>query len=56
MNWCQVTMVGQVISMQQQTTSHTYFIDDGTGRVEARHWVGTTGNTEGEMEKWSGIE
>ncbi|KAF9454554.1 replication protein A, subunit RPA32 [Macrolepiota fuliginosa MF-IS2] len=51
-----VTVVGQVISMQQHTTNHIYNIEDGFGRVEARHWVGTTGNTEAEIEKWSGIE
>ncbi len=49
-------MVAQVITMQQHTTNHIYSVDDGTGRVEARHWVGTTGNTEAELEKWSGIE
>lgn len=49
-------MVGQVILMQQHTTNHIYSIDDGSGRVEVRHWVGASGNTEAEMEKWSGIE
>jgi len=51
-----ITMVGQVITMQQHTTNHIYSIDDGSGRVEVRHWVGATGNTEAEMEKWSGIQ
>lgn len=48
-------MVGHVVSMQQHTTNHIYVLDDGRGQVEARHWVGTTGNTEAEMEKWSGV-
>lgn len=49
-------MVGMVLSMQQQTTNHAYVINDGYGLIEARHWVGNTGNTEAEMEKWSDIQ
>jgi len=49
-------VVGMVLSMQQQTTNHIYVINDGYGLLEARRWVGSTGNTEAEMEKWSGIQ
>lgn len=45
-----------VLSMQQQTTNHAYVINDGYGLLEARRWVGSTGNTEAEMEKWSDIQ
>ncbi|EDR14860.1 uncharacterized protein LACBIDRAFT_244225, partial [Laccaria bicolor S238N-H82] len=34
----QVTIVGHVSSIQAQTTNCVYVIDDGTGRIEARHW------------------
>jgi replication factor A2 len=49
-------MVGHVVSVQLQTTNHVYMIEDGLGRVEARHWVGSSGNTEQEMEKWGDIK
>lgn len=32
-------MVAQVISIQKQATNIVYNLDDGTGRLEARHWV-----------------
>lgn len=51
-----VTMVGAVLNMNKQSTNHVYVIEDGYGQVEARHWVGTTGNTEAEVEKWSDIQ
>ncbi|KAI0082629.1 replication protein A, subunit RPA32 [Panus rudis PR-1116 ss-1] len=38
----QVTLVAQVMSIQKQTTNVVYLIDDGTGRIEARHWVDST--------------
>ncbi|TFK42517.1 hypothetical protein BDQ12DRAFT_278987 [Crucibulum laeve] len=50
----QVTIVGQVCSVQAQATNCVYWIDDGTGRVEARHWVDSS--NEEDAEKWSGIE
>lgn len=34
-----VTVIGQVISIQKQATNIVYSLDDGTGRLEARHWV-----------------
>lgn len=35
----QLTIVAQVISIQSQVTNVVYWLDDGTGRVEARRWV-----------------
>ncbi|KAF9004673.1 replication protein A subunit RPA32 [Cyathus striatus] len=48
----QVTLVGQIVSLQTQNTNYIYWIDDGTGRFEARHWVDTTDAED----KWGGIE
>jgi replication factor A2 len=49
-----VTVVGQVVSIQKQATNCVYLVDDGTGRIEARHWVDSTNEDEGS--KWGGIE
>jgi len=49
----QVTVVAQVISIQIQTTNSVYWLDDGSGRMEARHWMDSS-NPE-DMEKWGGI-
>lgn len=49
----QVTVVATVISIQSQTTNCVYWLDDGTGRMEARHWVDST--NEEDSEKWGGI-
>lgn len=35
----QVTAVGHVVSIQSQATNNLYWLDDGTGRIEARHWI-----------------
>ncbi|KAJ8585599.1 replication protein A, subunit RPA32 [Rhizopogon salebrosus TDB-379] len=35
----QVTIVGHVVSIQSQATNNLYWLDDGTGRIEARHWI-----------------
>ncbi|KAI0636961.1 hypothetical protein C8Q77DRAFT_537691 [Trametes polyzona] len=35
----QVTVVAQVLSVQPQTTNHTYLLNDGTANFEARQWV-----------------
>lgn len=35
----QVTVVGHVVSIQSQATNNLYWLDDGTGRIEARHWI-----------------
>ncbi|KAG6845342.1 hypothetical protein H0H87_010799 [Tephrocybe sp. NHM501043] len=50
----QVTIVGQVVSIQSQTTNCVYWIDDGSGRIEARHWVDSS--SEEDSGKWGGIE
>ncbi|KAF8965268.1 hypothetical protein BDZ97DRAFT_799072 [Flammula alnicola] len=50
----QVTIVGQVVSIQKQTTNSVYLVDDGTGRIEARHWVDSSSDEDGS--KWGGIE
>lgn len=49
----QVTIVAQVISIQSQTTNSVYWLDDGSGRIEARHWVDSA--SEVDSEKWGGI-
>ncbi|KAI0322198.1 hypothetical protein OF83DRAFT_1167724 [Amylostereum chailletii] len=33
-----ITLVGQVITVRKQATNAVYWLDDGTGRIEARHW------------------
>ncbi|RDB21447.1 Replication factor A protein 2 [Hypsizygus marmoreus] len=50
----QITIVGQVVTVQSQTTNCVYWIDDGTGRIEARHWVDSS--SEEDAGKWGGIE
>jgi len=50
----QVTLVGHVISIQPQATNCVYWIDDGTGRIEARHWVDSS--SEEDTGKWGGID
>ncbi|KAF8625820.1 hypothetical protein AX15_005200 [Amanita polypyramis BW_CC] len=50
----QVTLVAHVVSIQTQTTNRTIWLDDSTGRVEARCWIDSTGDDE--SEKWAGVE
>jgi len=38
----QITVVAQVMSIQKQTTNSLYLLEDGSGRIEARHWVDST--------------
>jgi hypothetical protein len=35
----QVTLVGRLISMQEQATNLTLVLDDGTGQVELKYWI-----------------
>jgi replication factor A2 len=49
-----VTVIAQVISIQAQTTNCVYWLDDGSGRIEARHWMDSS-STE-DSEKWGGIK
>ncbi|KAF9484720.1 replication protein A, subunit RPA32 [Pholiota conissans] len=50
----QVTIVAQVVSIQKQTTNSVYLLDDGTGKIEARHWVDSA--SDDDSHKWSSIE
>ncbi|THH04183.1 hypothetical protein EW145_g5715 [Phellinidium pouzarii] len=43
----QVTVVAQVISIQTQTTNSVYYLDDGTGRMEARLWADSSTEDDG---------
>lgn len=35
----QLTIVAAVELVAQQATNHIYFLEDGTGRIEARVWI-----------------
>src|SRR5690242_10964131 len=41
----QVTLVGQVRNISQQTTNITYRLDDGTGVVEVKVWIDPEADT-----------
>ncbi|KAF8559772.1 replication protein A, subunit RPA32 [Imleria badia] len=45
----QVTIVAYIVSVQAQATNSQYMLDDGSGRIEARHW--TDSSMEDESEK-----
>lgn len=45
----QVTIVAYIASVQAQATNSQYMLDDGSGRIEARHW--TDSSMEDESEK-----
>ncbi|THG98963.1 hypothetical protein EW026_g3304 [Hermanssonia centrifuga] len=47
----QVTVVAVAVSINAQTTNSVYWLDDGTGRIEARHWVDMSSG-EGDSEKF----
>jgi len=47
-------LVGQVVTIQPQATNYVYWIDDGSGRIEARLWHDPT--NEEDTGKWDGIE
>ncbi|KAI0726629.1 replication protein A subunit RPA32 [Fomitopsis betulina] len=49
----QITVVAQVVSINSQTTNCVYWLDDGSGRVEARHWVDA--GADDDAERWGGI-
>lgn len=49
----QVTVVASVITIKNQATNCVYWIDDGSGRVEARHWVDSA--NEEDSERWGSI-
>ena len=35
-----MTIVAQVINIVHQTTNQVFYLDDGTGKMEARKWAG----------------
>jgi len=47
-----VTVVAHVMSIQAQTTNCVYWLDDGTGRMEARNW---STSEEDASDKWGGV-
>jgi len=49
----QVTAVAHVLSVQMNPTNNVYELGDGTGRIEARHWVDAS--TESEEGKTNGV-
>ena len=49
----QVTIVGQVISMQKHDTKDVYFLDDGTGILEAHYRHADTNNEE--VQYWKNV-
>ena len=51
----QLTIVAQIVSITVQTTNSVFFLDDGTGRIEARLWVDSSSEesvTSGEYGKY----
>lgn len=49
----QVTAVAHVLSVQANPTNNVFELGDGTGRIEARHWVDAS--TDGDEEKTNGV-
>ena len=49
----QVTTVAQVFTVQVNPTNNIFEIGDGTGRIEARHWVDAS--AESDDGKTSGV-
>ena len=49
----QVTIVGHVISMQKHDTKDVYFLDDGTGILEAHYRHADTNNEE--VQYWKNV-
>ncbi|KAI0054149.1 nucleic acid-binding protein [Auriscalpium vulgare] len=43
----QLTIIGQVVNIKRQATNNVYWLDDGGGRIEARHWSDSTSDGEG---------
>jgi replication factor A2 len=44
-------LVAQVISVSPQATNTNYSLDDGTGRIEARHWSDPSAAEDGMKEE-----
>ena len=49
----QVTAVAHVLSVQVNPTNNIFELEDGTGRIEARHWVDAS--AEGDEGKTNGV-
>lgn len=49
----QVTVVAQVMSIQAQQMNSVVYVDDGTGRIEARLWSGP--DNESELEQYGSL-
>ncbi len=52
-SWNQISLVASVVSIQTQATNCVYVLDDGSGRIEARHWIDAN---EESGNKFEGIE
>ena len=50
-----MTVVAQVISIQAQTTNCVYWLDDGSGRIEARHWMDSSSTEDSEKWGWNQV-
>ncbi|KAJ3781902.1 replication protein A subunit RPA32 [Lentinula aff. detonsa] len=50
----QVTIIGHVVNISEQTTNFLYTLEDGTGKVEARRW--REQNSEEDADKWGDIQ
>lgn len=35
----QITLVGKIVSMQEQATNLSMVLDDGTGTVDLKYWI-----------------
>ncbi|TPX33905.1 hypothetical protein SmJEL517_g03291 [Synchytrium microbalum] len=46
-----ISMVGKIININEQSTTITYTIDDGTGQVIARKWLDDADNTDANAQK-----
>ncbi|KIK96326.1 hypothetical protein PAXRUDRAFT_32464 [Paxillus rubicundulus Ve08.2h10] len=44
----QVTIVAYIASVQTQATNSQFMLDDGSGRIEARHWIDSSVDDESE--------
>lgn len=51
--WEKVTVVAQVMSIQAQQMNSVVYVDDGTGRIEARLWSGP--DNESELEQYGSL-
>ncbi|KZT01754.1 replication protein A subunit RPA32 [Laetiporus sulphureus 93-53] len=50
----QVSVVGCVVSIKRQAMTCIYWLDDGTERIEAWHWL--DGTNEDDTERWGGVK